>query len=201
MLKHYYILALLFIFSIVVQGQDYQEPLPPPRIASGFRLGINGNLILPFGYVSGSYASGIGGGVIAKYILDGTLGLGLVFNYNIMGGRAPSFGNINTYVNYGGVLEYYFLKMGVTPLVGIELTNNRFATTFSSNSSSNNFAITNDNNNLSGFGFTPYIGALYQISDIISATINLKYSHIFAPVFPTQLVTIQLGFVFTITRN
>lgn len=201
MRKQLYLFGILFIFSIIVQAQEFQEPLPPPRIASGFRLAMNGNLILPFGNVSGIYTSGIGGGITAKYILDGTLGLGLVFNYNLMGGRAPSFGTVNSYVNYGAVLEYYFPKMSITPLLGIELTNNRFSSTFSANASGNNFSNTNDNNNLSGLGFTPYVGALYSINNIISATINLKYTHVFAPIFPTQLVTIQLGLLFTITSN
>jgi hypothetical protein len=170
----------------------------PYKISEGFRIGVGLGIGLPIGVTRNSFTSALGGGIQAKYILDGGVGIGVVFSYNVLALRNPKIGEIITYTNYGGLLEYYLNRTGnVSPYFGCEVSYYAFTSNIVSTIVNGSQSISF----LSGLGFAPHIGIVYHLNDFVESNVIFKYNHVFSEGFSTQLVSISAGLVFKISSR
>jgi len=195
-------LALLWILSIHTFAQEADNIVLPKKYNAGFVMGLNTNLLLPFGFLSTEYAAGFGGGANAKYIVDGRVGVGILFNYQLLAAKNPFINVTNTVMNFGGSLEYYLNKPGkVTPYFGLDIGYYSFIRHVGSGNASNTNTFSVDNSLYSGLGLGPNIGFAVQINKYVDSNINFKYNHIFSNGYASQIVSISFGLIFHVTQE
>ena len=201
-MKKLTLFALLLIISASAFAQESDNIIVAKKYNAGFVMGLNTNLLLPFGYLSGAFAAGFGGGATAKYIIDGKVGVGVLFNYQLLAARNPAINITNTVMNFGGSLEYYLNKPGkITPYFGLDVAYYSFLSHFGSGGGATTTTFSVDNPFFSGLGLAPNIGFAIQINKYVDSNINFKYNHIFSSGYASQIVTISTGLIFHITQE
>jgi hypothetical protein len=196
---------ILTVFSLISNAQvEYSGKIEnQSKYSSGFVVGLNGNLLLPFGNLSGIYGPGFGGGVTAKYIIGGVFGIGGLFNYQLLS-QSPQSSSFATHtlMNYGVVMEYYLNVGGkIVPYFGLDLARYSFVDHYPTISSGSAYGNTTETLN-SGLGLAPTIGFIYQINKYVDSNVSFKYNHIFSGGYvASQLVSISVGLIFHITSE
>lgn len=198
-----YLAIAILLYGNILHAQQSENIIVPNKYASGFVMGLNVNLLIPIGVLANIYSAGFGGGITAKYIFNGKIGLGGVFNYQLLAPRSPGGFQNFTVVNYGGVLEYYLNKTGAfTPYFGLEVVSFDFVTNFGSGTGATGNSFSAKDTFYSGIGLCPNIGFAIQINKFVDSNINFKYNHILSNGgITSQIITISAGLIFHITKE
>ena len=192
----YLILTIFCILNSYGQEEYHFEPGKGGNSEiSGLHLGVNANFLFPTGGITGNtYSSGLGAGIFAKYILESRIGVGASANYdflNFRGGAAP--GITTSLRNINGLIEYYFGD-GSTPFLGAEFGYYSLRTNYSTATSGTGNSVNTPS--VSSFGFAPYLGYIFGLSEKIFLSGNIKYIRTLNSligVTPTQFIQLNLG--------
>lgn len=165
-----------------------------------FQVGGNANVLIPLSPTSIYYKSGVGGGIVGKYLFESKFALGGFFNYNFLSPSSATFGATFTMMNYGASMEYNFFEDPSTPYLGVDFGQYRFRTNISG--FSQGFSGTNFNfDNYTSLGIAPNIGYILSSSDLLSFNFNFKYHQMLqtAPQgFNYQFIQLTAGIIFTL---
>jgi outer membrane protein W len=151
------------------------------QISVGATIGAQ----MPLGDFGDGFNTGYGINAVGKYDLNEQMKVGLNIGYNSFGTDIDDISASITPIT--GLFEYYLPMEGFKPYVGADLGLYSIKVEAFGESSSDTY-----------LGFAPTAGALYDFSEQLSFSANLKYNYISSDDGSSAYLGINVGVMYTL---
>ena len=150
--------AILFVGALVLAT----------AMSAQINVGANFLIGLPSGDWGDGVNTGFGGVIEGNYLINDDLSVGLEIGFASFGVEVGD-GSISQ-IPITAKVEYFFLEDEFRPFVGLGLGyyagNTKITIPFFGEQTAS----------MGGFGITPRVGALYQVSDLVGLVLNIQYN-------------------------